>query len=738
MQLVMKKFRTADATIESLDLIAEVPRKKILARASIWLLVFCIILSIGFTYLYHVEAGKQTALRMASEWQSVNLSVQIISDEISDAFSDLGYLSRQNELSDLVRGGGAEANRRLGMEYLSFLMTRRVYDQIRFIDADGMEVVRANFNDGNPALVPAHELQDKSSRYYFQQAMELEPGQIYLSLFDLNVEGHEVEIPIKPVVRIATPVSDATGRKRGLVVLNYLGSYLIDKITAAGTASGVNTWLIDSGGYWLKGPERDVEWGFMYTDKHDDTFKQHNPQAWQRLLESDKGQFYSAGTLFTFDKVYPDLLATHTVTGMINTSEDYHWTVVATISESMLRADRFDTAQRLLVLYGLILALLTPVSWLLARLSVKKKALNAAMTKVLDHVPVLISYVDKDQRLRFNNLAYGQFFGLDPVQLNGSFLVSLMGKDRYQELRPYIERALGGEQVSFQRRITFKEGTRVIDATCVPDINIDGSVRGFFSVINDITELHEAQERVRQRLFELAHAQRINIMGEMATEIAHEINQPITTIVNFSTACERSVRSGHWDDAQIVGWISAIRDHAMRTSEVVRRLRTFLKQGKPEYAPTDINVLIQDVVEWMDGDTHKLNINVSLDLEAGLPNVTADDILLEQVILNLVRNAIEALSDKQEGARELIIKSSDCHNGVQVAVSDNGPGIPKDLDDKIFYSFVTSKEQGLGMGLSVSRSIIEAHGGSLYVDRNTKAMTTFVFTLPTTKECNHD
>jgi C4-dicarboxylate-specific signal transduction histidine kinase len=140
----------------------------------------------------------------------------------------------------------------------------------------------------------------------------------------------------------------------------------------------------------------------------------------------------------------------------------------------------------------------------------------------------------------------------------------------------------------------------------------------------------------------------------------------------------------------------------------------------------------------MDGDTHRLNINVSLNLKHGLPNLIADDILLEQVILNLVRNAIEALSEKQEGDRKLVIKSSISDHGILVAISDNGPGIPEDIDDQIFYSFVTSKEQGLGMGLSVSRSIIEAHGGSLYVDRNTPAMTTFVFILPINKESKHD
>ena len=736
--IAMKKFRSTSARIESLDPVAEVPQKEILARASLWMLVFCLILSIGFVRLYRADTGNQTALRLASAWQSVNLSAQLISDEISDAFSDIGYLASQNELSELLNGGGFEAGERLGTEYLNFLMNKRVYDQLRYIGADGVEVVRANFNNGKPALVPPDGLQDKSGRYYFKQVMELEPGQMYLSLFDLNLEYSKMETPIKPVVRIGTPVSDTTGRKRGMVVLNYLGSYLIDKISAVGETSGVTTWLIDAEGYWLKGPERNVEWGFMYKERQDSTLERYDPQAWQRMSASDKGQFYSDGDLFVFAKLYPELMATQTVISAITAPEDYHLTVIATVAKDLLMADRFDIAQRLFILFGIILSFLIPVSWLLARLSVRKKALNTAMINVLDHVPVLISYVDAEQRLRFNNAAYGRFFGLDPVQLNGSALVSVMGEDGYKNLRPYIERVLDGKQVNFQTRITFRQaGTRVIDATYVPDFNNDGSVRGFFGVISDITELHEAQERVRQRLIELAHAQRINIMGEMATEIAHEINQPLTTIVNFSTACVRSFDSGHRDDEQIVVWITAIRDHAKRASEVVHRLRTFLKKGETEYEQTDINLLIRDVVGWMDGETHSLKITISLDLKPDLPNVMADDILLAQVILNLVRNAIEALSEKQEGNRELIIKSSVCDSGIQVAVSDNGPGISEDIDDQIFYSFITSKKQGLGMGLSVSRSIVEAHGGSLRVDPNATTMTTFVITLPSTSEFKH-
>ena len=210
-------------TIESLDPIAEVPRKEILVRAGFWMLVFCVILCVGFIFLYRAEADKRQALRSASAWESVNISVRLIADEVSDTFSDLGYLASQNELSDLLQARRTDADRRLGTEYLAFLMNNRVYDQVRYIGGDGVEVVRANFNDGNPVIVPPDELQDKSSSYYFEHVMDLEPGQIYLSLFDLNLEAGMLEIPIKPTLRIGTPVRDAAGQKRGFVMLNYLG-----------------------------------------------------------------------------------------------------------------------------------------------------------------------------------------------------------------------------------------------------------------------------------------------------------------------------------------------------------------------------------------------------------------------------------------------------------------------------------------------------------------------------------
>lgn len=735
----MNQFKSDIANSKALDPIVETPGKEVLVRAGILMLVFGFALFIVFALLYHAEVGKNRTLRMASAWQSVNLSVQFITDELSHAVSDLDLLTRQNELAEWLKSSSSHAGTQLAKQFITLLTTHRVYDQARFIGTDGMETVRVNYNNGVPVEVLPHKLQDKSARYYFAHTMKLEPGQVYLSQFDLNLEHGILTLPEKPALRFSTPVRDASGQKRGLIILNYLGENLINAITKAGKASGGATWLVNDEGYWLKGPASDDEWGFMFRDRSGRTIAHQYPQAWQHMMTSNEGQIFTGNLLITYRKISPHILATQSGNSSITAPEKYHWTMVSAIPSSVLQADNIEIRQHLLSFYGLMLVFVVPIAWIVAHLSVRQKTFNTTMARILNNVPVLIAYVDSNQRLRFNNSAYTKFFNADGDQLLNLPLVSFMGEKGYEDIQPYVNQALRGEQVHFQQQVRFNDTTiHVIDAIYLPDVNSDGSVRGFITVVNDITELYKSQESDKRRLLELAHAQRVNSMGEMATEIAHEINQPLTTISNFSTACERTIDSGNWNIDQLRGWIVKIRNQAKRASNIVQRLRIFLKKGETKHKIVDINALIRNVVSWMESDMNKLNILVSLKLEKGISNVTADDILLEQVILNLVRNSMEALSEMQNGTRRLIIQSRTTDHQVEVSVSDNGPGIPAEVEDQIFHSFITSKEHGLGMGLSVSRSIVEAHGGRLYTDPSISTMTTFIFTIPVIQNNSHE
>jgi C4-dicarboxylate-specific signal transduction histidine kinase len=262
----------------------------------------------------------------------------------------------------------------------------------------------------------------------------------------------------------------------------------------------------------------------------------------------------------------------------------------------------------------------------------------------------------------------------------------------------------------------------------IPDVTESGEVRGFYAVARDITELRAAERRERQRMLELAHVSRFASMGAMATEIAHEVNQPLAAIAMYSAACLRTLAKGG-DTAVVTGWLTSINAQAKRVGEVVQRLRQFLQMGGAERAPIGMNEVVREVAGLASVEARAQDVDLLVDLAPELPAVLADRILLEQVVLNLVRNALDAVG-QQTGPRRVVVQTRPAGEGVEVSVADNGPGVPAGLGRNVFDSFVSSKPGALGMGLAVSRSIVEAHEGGISYTNNPEGGSTFRFTLP--------
>ncbi len=260
-----------------------------------------------------------------------------------------------------------------------------------------------------------------------------------------------------------------------------------------------------------------------------------------------------------------------------------------------------------------------------------------------------------------------------------------------------------------------------------------------------IVERRRAEDMARQRQAELAHAARLNTMGEMASGFAHELNQPLSAITNYAQGCVRRLERGlgsatrPGNEASVLrdeGEIEALRDameqvsaQAGRAAKIIRRIRSFVRKEQPKHIPVDVNALIRDVADFTQAEFDRSEVLIGLDLGAPLPPVWADAIQIEQVILNLVRNGIEAMNDTN-GRRRLDIATKPAPDGVRVSVRDRGHGIPADTLDHIFDPFVTTKPGGLGLGLSISQSIIEAHGGRLTAESRAGGGTRFLFTLP--------
>jgi C4-dicarboxylate-specific signal transduction histidine kinase len=241
-------------------------------------------------------------------------------------------------------------------------------------------------------------------------------------------------------------------------------------------------------------------------------------------------------------------------------------------------------------------------------------------------------------------------------------------------------------------------------------------------------ERKQAEEALGKAQAELAHVTRVTTLGEMTASIAHEINQPLAAVVNNASACLRWLVAHNLEEARQSAALIITDGH--RTGEIISRIRALAKKAPPQKDWVYINETIRDVIALARSEVQKNRVSLQTQLSDDLPLIVGDRIQLQQVILNLIINAIEAMSENNEGPRELLVSSrNDDSQGVRVAVRDSGPGLDLESLNHIFTAFYTTKPHGMGMGLAISRSIIQAHGGRLWATADEDRGAVFQFTL---------
>ncbi|MDB5026878.1 MAG: multi-sensor signal transduction multi-kinase nodulation NodV-like protein [Candidatus Eremiobacteraeota bacterium] len=244
-----------------------------------------------------------------------------------------------------------------------------------------------------------------------------------------------------------------------------------------------------------------------------------------------------------------------------------------------------------------------------------------------------------------------------------------------------------------------------------------------------------AEEALRQAQAELAHANRVMLVGEMTASIAHEINQPLTGVVANAGTCLRYLAAQTPNVEEARTYLGFIARDGKRAAEVIRRIRALVKKMPPRKDLLDMNEAIREVIALTQNELQRSSVTLHARLSVGLPLIPADRTQLQQVILNLIVNAVEAMNEVGDRPRELAVSTGTESNDVFVEVRDSGPGIDPANLDSLFKSFFTTKSEGMGMGLSISRSIIEAHGGRLWAMPNEPHGVVFRFTLP--NEADH-
>jgi two-component system sensor histidine kinase DctS len=284
-----------------------------------------------------------------------------------------------------------------------------------------------------------------------------------------------------------------------------------------------------------------------------------------------------------------------------------------------------------------------------------------------------------------------------------------------------------GFEIQFRRRNGEKFWALVYEA---PLIDADGKQSGWMASVLDVTERKHAEEMARQQQEKLQRTGRLITMGEMASTLAHELNQPLSAIASYNTGCLNRLAQPQFDAEELRNALTKLGVQAQRAGQIIRRVHDFVRKSEPQVGVCAINAVVEDTVGFIEFDAKSRGVQLRTMPAPGDPQVRADRILIEQVLLNLARNGIEAMGQTPARQRQLAITVT-CEDGqAVVSVADHGHGIPDEVAANLFQPFFTTKDEGMGMGLNICRSIIEFHQGRLWFEPNDGGGAVFRFSLP--------
>ena len=358
-----------------------------------------------------------------------------------------------------------------------------------------------------------------------------------------------------------------------------------------------------------------------------------------------------------------------------------------------------------------------------------RKVAEGQLRLVIDTLPALVWSKLPDGSADFLNQRFREYTGL-PMEdgLGWGWMNAFHPEDRAEE--EWREAFAAGQAFEKEARLRRADGMyRWFMLRATPLRDEQGNIVKWYGTTTDIEDRKRAEESLLEAQNKLAHVTRTHAMGELAAAIAHEVNQPLTAIVTNANFCLRQLESGTQNFHELRAAITEIAYDGTRASAVISRIRGLLMNGTPRRTETDVNEVIQEVITLLRNELSRNRVYLRTELASNLPGVLGDLVQLQQVLINLIMNAVEAMRFSSERPRKLLIRSAKSSDGVLVQVQDSGPGIEAEVAGRIFDPFFTTKAEGIGMGLSISRSIIESHGGQLsLVPASQGAL--FQFTLP--------
>jgi PAS domain S-box-containing protein len=803
-----------------------------------------LVAGISLHYFIHVKAFHDTLEK--TDLLNVRLAQISVDNVISDIISDIKYLQEHNQL----RNGFINTPRSkkiLEDDFLSFSKNRKIYDQIRYLNLYGKEIVRVNYNNGSPIIVKENRLQQKDNRYYVSKTLALKKDTIYWSPFDLNIENQKIEEPYKPTIRIGMPVYNRDNNRTGVLILNFDGNKLINefKLTTANIADHIM--LVNQKAYWLIHPKGKYEWDFMFSKTN--TFAKQHPKIWEQIKNNKElDQKLINNSLLTYASVD---ISPHITQKSINDKQKL-WTIIAYAPAKFLNQPRYEFMNRNGLFYVILFIAFSIGSLLLARLQINKQQAEAqseydrSFRNILESMDLIAITLDRDAKIIFCNQSFSNLSGYLPKEickknwysifvdsnerkkriqafemifesgigstqgeseiiikdcsrhliwwsstlsynnLNKPVSITFIGNDiteqrfmeaelrkasqaieqspstvmitdiigsivysnpKFTELTGYTkEEVIGknprilssGETIDEDYRELWqalkngrewsgefhnkkKNGELYWESARISAIkDASGEITHFLAVKEDITEKKQLTAEVEARNQEIADNQLLAGIGKMASMIAHDLRNPLSSIKMGMQILQNQTDQAIGE--QEVELIHIGLEQVQYMESILSDLLSFSRpdQLNSEWLAIDKLLDTSLISIQKQADIHKVTIKTYY--QTGLPTIYVDKTKIRQVFSNLIINAIEAshLSDKENQQQAEIIISAflnttELGTKIEVQIKDNGIGFDNSTLEKLFEPFFTTKAQGTGLGLAIVKRIIEQHNGLISI-----------------------
>jgi len=577
-------------------------------------------------YLYQEEISNFRKNIAIEQTHHLENQTTLIREDFKHCAYALLFLSNQVRLHKPFT---ATANlSALGNNFISFLDSSKLYDQIRVLDIHGMEVLGTRYYAGTPSIIPEDELKQSGGNEYFLKTIALDANEVYISPMVFTSQHGQGKLSMEPVIQFGMPLFDVQGQKTGMISMSYLAGSMLGKFKKVAGFEGLDvgeSMLLNQEGDWLSGPDPKREWGFMFEGSRQSHLNTTAPEAWRRISSQKSGHFVINGDQYHFGSLYPaEMVASISGINSYRNSQPVLWKVVSRYPQTVFSQTTKETRNTIILFTLAFLVLINSMFWFLARAIARRRQTEGELEKL---------------------------------------------------------------------------------------------------------QLQESER-----------ASRLRILGRMSAEIAHELHQPLSAILSYADTCSRLMKKGKVEADKMSSLLGKISGQADRAGHVVRHVGNFTRSHEMKRALLDLNILVGETLSLAEIDTSKYRVACGVELAKPLPQVFADHLLIQQVLLNLIRNACEAMEEIDQHKRQLTVKTEGIENDfIKVSVCDQGPGLKPDELEQMFEPFFTLKKEGMGLGLSVSCSIIENHGGRLWAERLPGKEFVVCFTLPVTGElCNGD